>query len=293
MPSPFPGIDPFLEAQGYWEEFHWKFINYAQEAMAEQVPDHYEVRIGERLSVTYDPDPSPPRKILPDVAVLRSSGASRARPAPSGTATLEPISLALPRHQLQEVVEPRIEIRRFPDRELITAFELLSPSNKQPPGDRLYSRKRLELLNQEVHLVELDFLIDGDRLPMEDELPEGHYYAFVSRSERRFYADTYVWTVRDPLPPIPIPLKASDPDLLLDLAAVFVRTYQGGRYDRSIDYAAPLNLPLSPEDRDWAESLARSALAREAPGRRPPPDVLSSRQPGAYNDRSEPPALPR
>ena len=22
MPSPFPGIDPYLESQGYWPDFH-------------------------------------------------------------------------------------------------------------------------------------------------------------------------------------------------------------------------------------------------------------------------------
>jgi hypothetical protein len=264
MPSPFPGIDPFLEDQGYWEEFHWKYINYMQEALAERVPDNYEVRIGERLSLLYEPDLTPDRKIVPDVAVLQSSGASRVTTVSSGTATLEPVLLALPRYQLEEVIEQRIEIRRFPDRELVTAIELLSPSNKQPPGDRLYYKKRLELIHQQVHLVELDFLMGGKRLPMEDELPAGDYYAFVSRADRRFYAETYVWTIRDSLPPVPIPIKSPDQDVLLDLEAVFARVYDGARYGRSIDYAAPLKLPLSQEDRDWAESQARSALQRKA-----------------------------
>ena len=26
MTSPFPGMDPFLEDQGYWKEFHTKFL---------------------------------------------------------------------------------------------------------------------------------------------------------------------------------------------------------------------------------------------------------------------------
>ncbi len=257
MPSPFPGVDPFLEAQGYWVEFHWKYINYVQEALAERVPDDYEVRIEERLSLVYEPDLTPNRQVLPDVAVLQSPGTRRPGAASSGTATLEPVLLALPRYQLEEVSEQRIEIRRFPNRELVTAVELLSPSNKEPPGDRLYYKKRLELIYQQVHLVELDLLIGGERLPMEDELPAGQFYAFVSRAERRFLSDTYAWTIRDPLPPIPIPLKAPDPDILLDLAAVFARVYQGARYERSIDYARPLALPLSKEDRAWAEALAR------------------------------------
>lgn len=264
MPSPFPGVDPFLEDQGYWEEFHWKYINYVQEALAERVPDDYEVRIEERLSLVYEPDLSPHRRILPDVAVLQSPGTSRPGAASMGTATLEPVLLTLPSRRLEEVSEQRIEIRRFPDRELITAIEMLSPSNKQPPGDLLYSRKRLELIHQHVHLVELDLLIGGERLLKEDALPRGDYYAFVSRAERRFLSDTYAWTIRDPLPSIPIPLKAPDRDVMLDLAAIFERVYRGARYERSVDYSAPLKLSLTKEDRAWAEELARSAQPRGA-----------------------------
>jgi len=161
-------------------------------------------------------------------------------------------------YQLEEVIEHRIEIRRRPDRFLVAVIELLSPSNKEPPGDRLYSRKRLELIHQAVHLVELDFLIGGKRLAMEDELPTGHYYALVSRAERRPLSDGYAWSIRDPLPTIPIPLLAPDPDVPLDLAATFATVFQRGRYDRSIDYRAPLDLPLGAADRAWAEELART-----------------------------------
>ncbi len=226
MPSPFPGVDPFLEAQGYWPEFHLKYINDIQESLAERVPNDYEVRIGGRLSLLSEPDFNPAHD--------------------------------------EEVFEPRIEIRRFPDRELVTTIEVLSPSNKQPPGDRMYDKQRRELLRQQVHLVELDFLIGGERLPMEDELPAGHFYAFVSRAEQRFLSDMYAWTIRDPLPRIPIPLKSPDPDVLLDLAAIFEAVYQRARWGRSIDYAAPLKLHLSQEDRAWAESLARSTPPRAA-----------------------------
>lgn len=264
MPSPFPGVDLFLEDQDYWKEFHSKYISYIQEAIAERVPDAYEVRIEERLSLMYEPDPDFNRKDWRDVAVVRSAGPSRMGPEPSGTITLEPVTLSLPRYRLEEVIEHRIEIRRFPDRELVTVVELLSPSNKVAPGDQLYSKKRLELIHQQVHLVELDLLLGGKRLPMEDELPKGHYYAFVSRAERRFLSDVFTWSIRDPLPTIPIPLKAPDPDVPLDLAALFATVYQRARYERSIDYQAPLSLPLSPADRAWAEALARSSNPRAA-----------------------------
>jgi hypothetical protein len=262
MPSPFPGVDPLLEDQGYWEEFHTKFMSYTQEALAELVPDSYEVRIIERLSLIYEPDADFNRKVSPGVAVLRSPRALRPGLPPSGTVTLEPVSLVLPMYHLEEVTEHRIEIRRFPDRELVTAMELLSPSNKEAPGRRLYAKKRLELIHQPVHLVELDLLLAGKRLPMEGELPKGHYFAFVSRSERRPMSEVYGWSIRDTLPTIPIPLKDPDPDVALDLAAIFATVYQRGRYERSIDYTASLSLPLGPEDRAWAEGLARETHFR-------------------------------
>jgi hypothetical protein len=236
MSSPFPGFDPFLEAQGYWKSFHNAFLTEALYALAGRVPDSYEVRVEERLSRVYETDDSRSRAVEPDISIH-------------------------PSRRVEEVVERRLEIRRFPDRELVTAIELLSPSNKQAPGYDLYDQKRHELIQQEIHLVELDLLIGGGRLRMKEELPGGHYYAFVSRAERRFKCDTYAWTIRDPLPAIPIPLKAPDPDILLGLAPIFATVYERARLGRSIDYAAPLRLPLSQEDRAWAEALAKGGAA--------------------------------
>ncbi len=264
MPSPFPGMDPFLEAQGYWKEFHPAFLLWTQYALTERVPDAYEVRIEERLSLVYEPDFDTKRGTLPDIAVLRSTGPPGAGSPSSGTMTLEPVALALPQHRVEEVSEVRIEIRRLSDRELVTAIELLSPSNKEAPGELLYSQKRLELIHQPVHLVELDLLIRGKRLEMADELPRGHYYAFVSRAERRPASDVYAWSIRDPLPTIPIPLMAPDPDIPLDLAAIFQTVYQRARYERSINYKATLGRPLSREDRTWAEAIARNFDPRGA-----------------------------
>jgi hypothetical protein len=264
MASPFPGFDPFLEAQGYWRQFHTTFLSEALYALAERMPGAYEVRIEERLSLVYEDDDRPHRHVQPDALILRSSHPSRARSTHSATATLEPVLLTLPIHQVEEVIEKRLVIRQFPNRELVTVIELLSPSNKQAPGDRLYDEKRQELFHQEVHLAELDLLIVGERLPMVEELPAGHYYAFVSRAQHRPLSETFAWTIRDPLPLIPIPLKAPDADVILDLASIFATVYERSHLGRWIDYTAPLALPLSPEDRAWAEALARSAHPREA-----------------------------
>jgi hypothetical protein len=263
MPSPFPGFDPFLEDQGYWREFHTVYIAWMQGILAASLPDAYEVRIEERLSLTYEGEEDLDRDLQPDATILRTPRPSRPGSADATTATLEPVLLTLPRHRVEEVIEKRLSIRHFPNRELVTAIELLSPSNKRAPGDQLYDEKRQELIDQEVHLVELDLLIRGRRLPMVEELPPGHYYTFVSRAEDRPRCATYAWTMRDPLPRIPIPLKAPDPDMILDLASIFATAYERARWGQSIDYSAPLTLPLSEKHRAWAEELARSSIRRE------------------------------
>jgi hypothetical protein len=263
MRSPFPGFDPFLEDQGYWKQFHTTLLSEAFYALTERLPDAYEVRIEERLSLVYENDDGPYRHVQPDALILRSSHPSEWRSTTSATATLEPVVLTLPNHQVVEVIEKRLVIREFPGHELVTAIELLSPSNKRAPGDSLYDQKRQELINQKIHLAELDLLIGGERLPMVEELPAGHYYAFVSRAERRPHSETYAWTIHDPLPRIPIPLRAPDPDTIVDLASLFTTVYERSRLERRLDYAAPLTLPLSGEDRAWAESLARATLPPE------------------------------
>ena len=99
-------------------------------------------------------------------------------------------------------------------------------------------------------------------------LPRGDYFAFVSRTERRPRSDVYAWSLRDPLPTIPIPLLSPDPDIPLDLAAIFATVYQRGRYEQSIDYGEPLVLPLSAEDRAWAEN-GRGPASHDRPADAP------------------------
>jgi len=257
MPNPFPGVDPYLESQQYWEDFHNRFINAWSDVLADRVPDRYEVRLEERISLAAIPD-AEAREIRPDVAILRGPS-PRATPAGAGLLIPEPVDVTLETFPGEAVREVRIAIRRRPNRALVTVLELLSPSNKVAPGREDYTEKRLALIYQPVHLVELDLLVAGKRLPMAGPLPAGDHYALISRVERRPVSDVYAWSIREPLPTIPIPLQAPDPDIPIDLAAVFALTYLRGRYARSIDYDLPLALPLAPEDRAWAEGLARAA----------------------------------
>src|SRR5208337_1322961 len=259
MPSPFPGIDPFLESQGYWPDFHQRFMTYCCDSLNDLLPRDYEARLGEQLRLVELKEPVA-RTVLPDVAVLqRSPGGTPAARPEGGLLTLEPVTLDLPLLEVEEVRDLWIEIRHRPQRNLVTAIEILSPTNKLGAGRQDYLVKRFELTRQQVHFVELDLLLRGQRLPMEQALPAGDFYAFLRRAENRKQSQVYAWTIRQPLPTIPIPLLAPDPDIPLDLAGLFALAYDRGRYARSLDYAAILDVPLSPADLAWARQLGQSS----------------------------------
>jgi hypothetical protein len=68
-------------------------------------------------------------------------------------------------------------------------------------------------------------------------------------------AGVWSFTVRDPLPQIPIPLGAGDADVMLDLRGCLDRAYKEGRYEEEIDYGQPASPPLSSADSAWAHRL--------------------------------------
>ncbi len=184
----------------------------------------------------------------PDVSIVREERVPVTSKEQGGVGTLEPVAIPPARKDLDEVPERWIEIKRLPDLALVTVIEILSPTNKSGLGRSQHLQKRRELLDQPVHLVEIDLLLRGLRLPVGGPLPPGDYYAFVSRAEKRDSSDVYAWSIRRALPAIPIPLSPPDPDLSLDLAAVVARAYDQGRYHRLIHYADPLDLPLALDD---------------------------------------------
>jgi hypothetical protein len=253
MNSPFPGMDPFLEQPAFWSDFHARFVNYSCEAIADVLPPHYEATLGERVyPIERDPDK---RKLgYPDAAVTREECASAPQPSRSGaTATLEPVTIPLT--ILEGPRETFIEILYQSDRSLVTALELLSPANKEPPGRIEYLAKRRAVLLQRAHLVELDLLFGGRRLPFDKPLPEGNYYYMLSRGEQRPDCQVYHWTLRQPLPTLPVPLREPDSDIVVDLGAVFATAYDRAKFFRRVAYQAPLPAFIAEADRPWVEEI--------------------------------------
>jgi hypothetical protein len=169
---------------------------------------------------------------------------------------VEPV--AVPLTLVAETEEAYIRLLHRPERSLVAVLELLSPSNKTNPDRADYLLKRNALLRQHVHLVELDLLRGGQRLPMGGPLPAGDYYALVSRAGQRTHSEVYAWTLRQRLSVIRLRLKEPDPDLLFDISAVFATAYERGRYARALPYGAPPQIPLGEADRSWSEGLLRA-----------------------------------
>jgi hypothetical protein len=256
MPSPFPGMDPYLEDPGYWSDFTAGFLTNLRDFINDRLPDHYEARIDEKVNLI-ETSPDRIRLIEPDLALSQSRPSTPGALAAAGVATLEPVTI--PHLLVEEETHVRwIEILHRPERSLVAAIELLSPANKEAPGLHRYREKRFALLMQEVHLVEIDLLLCGRRLTLRKPLPPADYYALVSRGDRRPDCEVYSWTLRQPLPTIPLPLKAPDPDLPLDLGAVFSTTYDKGRYARSLSYGAPPVVHLPAATREWVTQQARA-----------------------------------
>jgi hypothetical protein len=260
-------MDPYVELMGDWVGFHNAFIVYCSDLLNEVLPEQYvatlEARI--RFEPQADVGTGVERSRRPGVAISHR-GDAVTPPGLSTTAstTVEPVTLVQEDSSADEVRETFIEIVRVPGEQLVTVIELLSPSNKTGGGaDRAaYLLKRRQLLHEGVNLVEIDLLLEGERLPMLEPLPRGDYFAFVSRAIERRRCDVYAWSIRQPLPSLPIPLLSEDPPVRLDLARVFATNYDRGRYGRLVRYGQALDLPLDDEDRHWATDLAAAATAR-------------------------------
>ena len=267
MPSPFPGMDPYLENSARWRDFHQRLMTYACDAIQPLLPPKYLAQLDERLTVG-----STGRQILPDVTVLRTlreaqveyavaiADAPPPNPLPAAP-TLPQITEPI-RVRVDHVREPYIEIIQPETGEVITVIEVLSPTNKtDKEGRKQYEQKRHAVLHSTAHLVEIDLLSQGEQFspPIREangELRSCRYVIAVNRAEHdRSDYELYPLALQDPLPNFRIPLRTPDADVTLDLQAVFTRCYDNGRYNLLLNYTKPPAVPLSDEEHTYAQSL--------------------------------------
>jgi uncharacterized protein DUF4058 len=255
MPSPFPGMDPFIESRRIWSDFHLDLAAEIRAHLNARIqPGYYATAV---TYVTYDVievAQSEPRAVSPDVSVWRTD---LRVPTPGTMAVIDlpPVQSMVPLEVPLRFA--RVEVREAGADTLVTAIEILSPINKRPGRERQkYLRKRRELLRSEVHVMELDLLRGGERSPLETSLPPAPYYVTLARLDHRPYVDVWPIQLAARLPVLPVPLSAPDPDVPLDLGAIVQAVYERGGYATRIDYRQPVPAPpFESEQQAWVENL--------------------------------------
>ena len=277
MPSPFPGMNPYLEQPDAWHDFHEAFLPEIRNMIAEQVGEEYIVKLDDTAYIHEIPDNRPRFFARPDTFIARGvtwtgSGEQSAQleEDSGGVAVLDEPILAPIRVRLPTTDEVRltfIEIWDRRERAIVTVIELLSPINKRPGPDReQYLAKRNNYFKAWTHFVEIDLLRAGPRMPflMPDDTPlDCDYCVLVSRYKERPQAGLWPIRLREPLPIIPIPLKAPDPDVRLDLKKALDRVYDAAGYRKYI-YDSPPEQPLNETDAAWAEAFLVPNTAHRA-----------------------------
>ena len=263
MPSPFPGMDPYLERPDIFPDFHDSFITYLREHLQASLPAPYFAAIGRRVWIEMAR-----RSVGPDIHVIHSRPRGSARAEPAGTLSVAtpPVAVHVAHDEFRE---PLIELYTSDERgkRLVTSLEVLSLSNKTPGahGRDLYVRKQKELLTSEVHLVEIDLLRGGEHVtavPLEDARAACgafDYHVSIHRFDDLETFFVYPILLEDRLPTIAIPLLPGDPSVPLDLQAVLDRCYDAGPYVREIDYEGDAPVPpLRPEQAAWAAGVLKT-----------------------------------
>jgi len=259
MPSPFPGMDPYLERRQRWNAVHTRLIVAIADELGPKIRPTYRVDIELRTYVALLTSDSPAG--VPDVLVM-SPPMQEAEPAARivatanmpGVAAAEFVELPMP----SEVTERYLVVREAATEEVVTVIEILSLANKLTnEGREEYLRKRATVLGSQTNLLEIDLLRAGD--PMAPFSPEdSDYRILVSAAVERPMARIYRFGVREPIPDISVPVRPGDDEPLLSLNTIVHQVYERGSYDLAIDYEQPSEPPLRPADAEWFTNQLRT-----------------------------------
>lgn len=265
MPSPFPGMDPYLEGH-LWPDVHHDLASKIREQLTPKLRPNYVARI--EVYMVTDDDPLAEVGIMyPDVEIVRSQQpGSPSTPAGveqvAGAAVAPPAPVELPLLAPVPVRIASVEIRDTAKSALITSIEILSPVNKRGQGLARYREKRQKLMEAEVHLLELDLLRRGQRLLSAQAIPASAYRVTLTRAPAK-KVEIWPLALSDSLPLLPIPLRSPDADVVLDLNQALQAVYEAAAYELTIDYTtSPPPPPLSDEEAVWLTAHLRAAGLR-------------------------------
>jgi hypothetical protein len=261
MPSPFPGMDPYLEHPAIWPDVHNRLIVAIADALTPKIRPKYYASIEERVYLTEMEG----REMVgqADVAVIgHGNGDTEPGTQPASSASDSSV-LTVRVPLVEEVRETYLEVRETGRDHVVVVIEVLSPTNKRwGRGRLLYQDKRIDVPGTRTHLVEIDLLRAGEPMPVLEDGRASDYRILVSRGNRRPNASLYVFGVRQPIPTFPLPLKRGDDEPTLDIGDLLYDLYDRAGYDLRIDYSNEPYSPLRDSDAAWADELLRERWLR-------------------------------
>jgi len=255
MPSPFPGMNPYLENPSLWPSVHHFLISKIAEFLSPQLRPKYIVAVEVRVYETYG------ENLLvgiPDVTVQRQKNALNPTSTNVTVAAppAQPIMVEVP--VAESIKQGYLEIRDVEKKEVVTVIEILSPVNKRPgEGREIYTTKRKKVLGSLTHLVEIDLLRSWQAMPFSSNGIESDYRILVCRSSRRPLAELYAFNLRDAIPKFPIPLRLEDEEPMLDLQSLLHNIYDVASYDLQINYNRECVPTLSETNAAWVDVVLR------------------------------------
>lgn len=259
MPSPFPGMNPYLESPAIWSSFHTRLLVAIADTLAPVLRPNYYIEVETRTYKEQEDEDDELLVGIPDAAVLSATSSKQPKDTVSEVATTliqnrpQPITLPMP----ITLKERYLEVREIGTETVITVIEILSPKNKKRGKGRVaYERKRSRILESLSNLIKIDLLRGYPPMTMLGQVQPTHYRIVVSRSEQRPQADLYGFNLREPIPSFPLPLKPEDEEPMVDLQAIVQGVCERAGYNDRLDYRQPVPLPaLSEADQQWMETL--------------------------------------
>ncbi len=266
MPSPFPGMDPFLE--NHWGDVHTSLTTYARDQLRPYLPTDLMARVEEYVHLEFDDEENGRQRAKPDVEILQAPGEAQRRVSGAvEVAAAEPLIVPRP----AAWTERWIKIIDGDDNRLVTVIEFLSPGNKKTQSQRdAFNSKQEALLDGGTSLVEIDLVREGRwALSVPDiHLAEKYRYPYRICAVRAYQpelAECYAVPLREPLPAIRIPLRKKDPDVVLDLQSLINHAWEAGEYFRT-NYATARCPHFKPDDEAWIqERIAAWQQAKTTP----------------------------
>jgi len=262
MKMPFPGMDPYLEHPALWPAVHARMVVWMAHQLRPMIRPRYVTSVEEFVYIE-----GPEQLRVPDIWVQEAGHRDgRSARRNSGRRSSGPVVVEVSEIEIRQSYIEVID--RYKDQKVVTVIELLSPSNKVAgPGQEAYLQKQQQIRQTQANLVEIDLLRYGSHVLSVPELyTRRHrpydYLISVNHWPKRQRFVLYPCQLREPLPPISIPLSEPDPDVPLELQTALEQVYEDADYMLRVRYEEPCIPPLDPKDQSWANNRWAAYLAK-------------------------------